>query len=547
MSLFACLYARTPVVPSALIAVAESFTPRFEVVGALILLDISGLARLFGTAEEIGARLHEAAGRAFTRPETGAVRTQEPAVHVGIARTQTTAALMALGQPGLTVVADGEPAARLAALPVTILSELDRVERELRERMHESQRAAPQSGPPPAAVQGLGTVQGQGTLGSGTGAGRPAGPDAGGWQHPRATHQASQARRLRRGAGRGTAAADESMVQDRLDVLRRWGIHTLGALAALPADDVAERLGQPGVRWQRLAVGQDDRPLVPWVPDEIFEATLELEWPIEGLEPLSFVLARLFEPLIARLERADRGATILQTTLHLVTRTTYVRTLQLPAPMRDPKALRTLVLLDLESHPPSAAVDRVQMLIEPTPARILQWELFTKAQPSPEQVSTLLARLTALAGEGHVGSPRLVDSWKPGAFEMAAFTVTGHTSGRPSEARTPPSAHPLQSALRRFRIPVPARVTVRDGRPVRVQSDRHGVTSGAVLQAAGPWRTSGDWWEQHIAHPPGTSHHGPPSGPWDRDEWDVELAGGIVYRIFVEREAGQWFIEGAVD
>jgi protein ImuB len=94
---------------------------------------------------------------------------------------------------------------------------------------------------------------------------------------------------------------------------------------------------------------------------------------------------------------------------------------------------------------------------------------------------------------------------------------------------------------------VPARVTVREGRPVRVQSDRHGVPSGAVLQAAGPWRTSGDWWDLDTARAPGTHHHGGAPGPWDRDEWDVELTGGIVYRIFVERDAGQWFIEGAVD
>ncbi len=79
--------------------------------------------------------------------------------------------------------------------------------------------------------------------------------------------------------------------------------------------------------------------------------------------------------------------------------------MQLPAPMRDPKTLRTLVLLDLESNPPSAAIDRVRVLVEPTPAKVLQWTLYERAQPSPEQVSTLLARLTALMGEGHVGSP----------------------------------------------------------------------------------------------------------------------------------------------
>ena len=196
---------------------------------------------------------------------------------------------------------------------------------------------------------------------------------------------------------------------------------TFAALAALPPGEVYERLGARGVFWQRVARGEDTTPLVPWVPEEPFEATLDLEWPIEGLEPLSFVLGRLLEPLAERLERADRGAAVLHTHLGLVSRDVHARTLQLPAPMRDPKTLRTLILLDLESNPPSAAIDRVRLLIEPTPARVLQWQLFERAQPSPEQVSTLLARLTALMGDTHVGSPRLVDSWKPGAFEMTGL------------------------------------------------------------------------------------------------------------------------------
>lgn len=524
--MFACLYAHTAASVAALVTVAAGFTPRFEVVGPLVLLDIKGLARLFGNADEIGAHLFTAATAAM------AGVTSAPTVHVAVAETQMTAALAALGQPGLSVIAAGAAGHRLAALPVAVLGELERIERDHQGRS----RAASPEGPAPASV----------ALDASRAAG--AGAGAGGWRHPRATHQASQTRRLTRGVPperrRAAGTADEGPAQDLLAVLRRWGIHTLGALAALPAAEIAERLGQHGVRWQRLAVGDDDRPLVPWVAEELFEATLDLEWPIEGLEPLSFVLARLFEPLMARLERADRGAAILRTTLHLVTRTTYARTLQLPAPLRDAKTLRALVLLDLESHPPSAAVDRVEIFIEPTPARVLQWELFTRAQPSPEQVSTLLARLTALVGDGHVGSPRLVDTWQPGVFEMTAFSAT---DTRVTAPPVPPPAHPLQSALRRFRIPVPARVTVHEGRPVRLQSDRHGVPSGAVLQAAGPWRTSGEWWHVSGGRGPDTPRHGAAAGPWDRDEWDVELASGLVYRIFVERDIGQWFIEGAID
>jgi protein ImuB len=133
--------------------------------------------------------------------------------------------------------------------------------------------------------------------------------------------------------------------------LRQWGLRTLGEFAALPADEVAARLGLAGVEWQRVARGEDRHPLVAAVPEERFEQTLQLEWPIEELEPLSFVLGRLLEPLSAHLERRDRGAAVLYVRLQLVTRAVHERSLQLPAPMRDARALRTLALLDLESHP----------------------------------------------------------------------------------------------------------------------------------------------------------------------------------------------------
>ena len=80
------------------------------------------------------------------------------------------------------------------------------------------------------------------------------------------------------------------------------------------------RLGRPARAWQAIARGEDLRPLVPMLEEERFEASLDLEWPIAELEPLSFVLTRLLEPLSTRLERRDRGAAVLHVLLRLVTR-----------------------------------------------------------------------------------------------------------------------------------------------------------------------------------------------------------------------------------
>jgi protein ImuB len=394
----------------------------------------------------------------------------------------------------------------------------------------------------------------------------------------------------------GGAGAD-----DLIATLKRWGAKTMGDLAALPSMPLSERLGQAGLVWQRIARGEDLQPLAPTAPEERFEQSLDLEWPIEGLEPLSFVLGRLFEPLSDQLERRDRGVAVLHVRLRLVTREMYARSLQLPSPIRDPRVLRTLALLDLESHPPPAAIDRVAIEAEPTPGRVLQFSLLARALPSAERVSTLLARLTALAGEDRVGSPRLTDSHRPGAFVMTPFMASGELPARTGDGRGSvalPSG--LRRALKRFRHPVPARVTLADGRPVRVVSDRRGLAGGMVARCAGPWRTSGDWWQ--LASPPpaagalrtlpetgqaeaepndargrvwksttsggfgvrgnakpvepaGRRESAPLSGlfvpssrrPWNRDEWDVGLADGVAYRIFHDRDRDCWFVEGEID
>jgi protein ImuB len=311
------------------------------------------------------------------------------------------------------------------------------------------------------------------------------------------------------------------------DVLQRWGLTTIGEFAALPAPDLSARLGPAGIAHQRLARGLDPRPLIPDPGVRRFVESFELEWPIELLEPLSFVFARLLEPLAAALETADRGGVALRLQLRLTDRTTYKRTLGLPAPMRDPRVLRTLLLLDLESHPPPAAVDIVTIEIDPAPGRIVQYSLLERPVPSPETLATLMARLGALVGESRCGSPEILDTHRPDGWVMTPVNFADRIDG-PAMSE----AQPSRMALRRFRPPVAIRVAVEKGRPARVAIDRRGMPGGVVRQAAGPWRSSGNWWDGQR---------------WNRDEWDVAFDDGAVCRIFQEREGGGWSLEGVYD
>ena len=359
-----------------------------------------------------------------------------------------------------------------------------------------------------------------------------------------------------------------------IEVLKHWGLRCLGDLAALPADALSARMGQQGLMWHAIARGADVRPLVPDVDAERFEASLDLEWPIEGLEPLSFVLTRLLEPLSLRLEQRDRGVAVLHVQLRLVTKDMYVRRLELPTPMRDVKTLRTLALLDLEAHPPSlftpgapaprtasdeqVGIDRVAIVIDPTLGRVWQHTLFARPHPTPEQLSTLLARLGAAMGQDRIGAPVLLDTYRPGAFEMTPF-ATEHSASEGRKGRTGGTgrrgedteplcsprpalpAHPAHAipAIRRCRQPVPAVVAVSEsGAPVRVMTHRRGFAGGAVLRATGPWKTSGDWW---------LTSHEPRATSYERDEWDVALSDGASYRVFLDRVSGGWFVDAILD
>jgi protein ImuB len=255
--------------------------------------------------------------------------------------------------------------------------------------------------------------------------------------------------------------------------------------------------------------------------------------------------------------------------------------------MRDPKVLRTLLLLDLESHPAPAGIDAVTLSIDPTTGRIVQESLLTRALPAPELVSTLVARLQALMGEGKCGSPVTVDSYRPGAFAMAPFVVEQgqkqearskkpegvassqySVASRPNpESRIPtpgfrvpsPESRVPNACLRRFRLPIPARVLMDGSRPVSVRTDRPALAGGRVQAAAGPWRTSGEWWKTvatagtatGVATGAATGAAAPSAQPrragWNRDEWDVALADGGLYRIFEDRETGRWFVGAVVD
>ena len=300
------------------------------------------------------------------------------------------------------------------------------------------------------------------------------------------------------------------------ETLARWGIRTFHDLAVLPDLGIAARLGEEGVRLQQLARGEGDRPLKPVEATQQFEQQMELEYPLELLEPLMFVLGRLLGDVCARLEEHSLAAIGLRLRLQLENAGEHERSIRLPVPMRSSRVFLKLFELDLEKHPPAAPIVKVYLVAEPAKPRTTQNGLFIPLAPEPEKLELTLARIAAVVGKENVGSPELVDTHRPGAFRMRQFGMAQKLAGK--------SVCSTSLAFRAFRPPLVA----------KVQAGFISATGihGRISRQAGPWRTSGDWWS---------------TGAWARDEWDIELAGGALYRIYCDAQTGRWFVEGSYD
>jgi protein ImuB len=394
-------------------------------------------------------------------------------------------------------------------------------------------------------------------------------------------------------SGRSESAARASHEErrktlDRLsrmqETLERWGIRNFRGLAALPGASLSERLGRHGVRLQQLAEGRICRELVLTEPGLVFEEALELETAVENTEPLMFLLGHMVEQLCARLsaralcthelrlrmklERhaADEVALTRDELEALGDGAITERRLTLPVAMNDAKLFLKLFHLQLGARPPGAPVTQMWVRAEPARPRPGQAGLFMPLSPEPEKLELTLARihklLSAAPGSGEelrAGCAELVDTHQPGAFRMARFEVKDDETPEGDSQSDDAGGAATVMALRRMRPPVKARVEMKDGCPLYVWAECLGTgRKGSVVWAAGPWRTSGEWWlrgevPEEIAQSA--------SQPWARDEWDVaiverklskasgalEISETGLFRMVREIESGTWWVEAAYD
>lgn len=319
--------------------------------------------------------------------------------------------------------------------------------------------------------------------------------------------------------------------EDSAEVFANWGISTLGQLAALPEADLVVRFGGRARQWHSLARGAQTHTFQPVEAASALEEVCNLDTPVENVDPLLFLCARMIDCLTARAAAHALALASLTIQLALDGGDAYRRVIRPALPTVDRKFLLKLLQLEFAAHPPQAAVMQIALSAEAGRSSKVQLGLFAPQTPEPSRLDVTIARLKAIAGEDRVGSPGLEDTHRPGSFHLEDFT--------PSESSAVPSAvenHRPRAALRRMRPPVPVRVTLRDARPIIF---RNGIRNYTVSAAYGPWRSSGCWWSAH---------------GWDAEEWDVlaDCRGEsetepVACLLTHDRRQNQWRLEAFYD
>ena len=327
-------------------------------------------------------------------------------------------------------------------------------------------------------------------------------------------------------------------VQEIFAILHKWGIHTLGQLAALDKEQLGARLGPEAIRMWERANGRSSRLLKLIRPPESFQESFEFEREIETAEPLLFMLRRFLEQLAVRLAGIYLVAKELTLRITFANsrqdepavagKQSYERVFKIPQPTNDVDLLFRMLQTHLENFRSEHPIVAVALSAEPIKPAGEQFGLFETTLRNPHQLSETLARLTALLGGDRIGTPVLEETHRPDAFRMQPFRwdilESAVPSGQSSGALR--TAH-ATAALRRFRPVMSASLLQDEDTPAHVRS---AAISGKIIAQRGPYFLSGNWWDEKS---------------WARAEWDLQLQNGELVRAH-ERD-GVWKIDGVYD
>jgi protein ImuB len=315
------------------------------------------------------------------------------------------------------------------------------------------------------------------------------------------------------------------ITEECAETLALWGIRTLGELAELPAVDLSARLGQSAHTARNLALGVHKHVFLPIETALLLQEFCEFETPVEQMDSLLFVGARMIDSLVVRAVTRAQALASFDLELHLEGGHAHRLAIRPALPSVDRKFLLKLMQLEIAAHPPFLAVVSLKLTAEAGQSSKVQLGLFAPQLPEPSRLDVTIARLKGIVGEDRVGSPVLEDTHCADSFHISSFTAANH----PDERKY---GKPC-IALRRVRPPLIVRVVLSSDQPAIFHD---GQQSYKVTASFGPWRSSGCWWALKS---------------WDNDEWDVlvESNGGkaLACLLVNDRHKHEWRLEAFYD
>jgi protein ImuB len=338
---------------------------------------------------------------------------------------------------------------------------------------------------------------------------------------------ASVAARSKRTCSRGEEAEFvASMPLDALPIdphtcerLRLLGVRTLGDLAALPHGPFVRRFGPQAARWHELARGIDNVPLRPRPRRVTIERTLFGEGSAANEEALLFALRSLVARVVDDLVLLGQRAAELVLSLQCEDGEVHEIQIRIAHPTARERMLFDLTRAHLEGVRLQAPVEGLRLRIERMESGGTPMSLFSTQDPDAEAVELALARIEAALGEGAVLRAFSVDGHRPEKQVVYQRFSASMLTERHKKRNPKPTMQ-----LRTFE-PRAIDVIVRDGVPRFA-----GTPPQAVVDYAGPWRVTEDWWSE---------------ASLTRDDYDVMLDDGTLYRI--ARREQNWFLLGIYD
>jgi protein ImuB len=270
-------------------------------------------------------------------------------------------------------------------------------------------------------------------------------------------------------------------------------------LASLPEKALIARMGQEGKRLRLLARGELQHLFQPIEPAFSLIECMELDTPVELLDSLLFVIGMMLDQLIMRATARIFALSSITITLSLEGGALHSRTVKPALPANDKHLWIKLIHLDLEAHPPQAAILALTLAAEHGVTSKVQLGLFSPQLPEPMRLDVTLARIRAIVGEDHVGHAKLKDTHRLDAFSMEPFSVPSS----PSRSTNQLIPRPLRTSIRKIRPTESIPVTLRGRQPTTFCFRDNRYT---VEHAYGPWLTSGDWWNSTL---------------WNNEQWDL--------------------------